>query len=57
MVSKLGKLLLMLIVETVLQEAQDGDVVLVGKDTDHLVLLLAHVKPEHHQIYFKPSQE
>ena len=44
-----------MIVGTVLQEAQEGDVALVGEDTDLLVLLLAHIKPEHHQVYFKPS--
>lgn len=44
-----------MIVQTTLDNAQETDTVLVGDDTDLLVLLLYHVKSEHHKVYFKSS--
>ena len=44
-----------LIVQTAVESAKSRDTVLVGDDTDLLVLLLYHVDTAGHDIYFKPE--
>ncbi|KAL8625951.1 hypothetical protein ACOMHN_012543 [Nucella lapillus] len=44
-----------LIVKTTLDVAASSTTVLIGEDTDHLVLLLYHVTDNLHGVYFMPS--
>ena len=44
-----------LIVKQTIEEAEKSDAVLIGDDTDLLVLLLYHAKMESHDIYFAPD--
>eukprot|EP00745_Piridium_sociabile_P030469 TRINITY_DN50548_c0_g2_i3.p1 TRINITY_DN50548_c0_g2~~TRINITY_DN50548_c0_g2_i3.p1 ORF type:complete len:545 (+),score=119.14 TRINITY_DN50548_c0_g2_i3:414-2048(+) len=44
-----------LIVQTTLEKAKETETVLIGEDTDLLILLLHHITEEHHPVYFKSS--